>query len=183
MVVTRKTAEQWERAKRMAFWDQSNLVYAKWHSSFTSEKPSVVRQSVNYMRSADLITLFGKQQFIKTWPKMRNLDGINPSKKSILDAAWGLYVAGDTSFPVVSAVTRFHPKKLDTLRILAKLTENTSIYQVAKMAGRDYRRVHDDVMEFVEAGIATIVTEKKNGRVTKVPRLYGVHLSSLQLQH
>lgn len=173
---TAKTPEQWERAKRMAFWDQSNLAYPKWHASFESEKPAVVRQSINYMRPADLIELIGKKQFINAWPTLRNLDRINANKKAILDAAWSLFVVGDVSFPVTAAVTRFHPKKMETLRTIAKLSENTSIYQIAKMVCRDYRRVHDDINAFVNAGIATLVSVERNGRIAKSPRLFGIHI-------
>lgn len=173
---TARAPEQWERAKRMAFWDQGNLAFPKWRNSFASEKPTVIRQSVNYMRSADLIELVGKKEFIKAWPKVRDLDGLNTSKKSILDAAWSLYVAGDVSFPVVAAATRFHPKKMETLRAIVMLNERASIYQVAKRVGRDYRRVHDDVMAFVKAGIATLILEERNGKIAKVPRLFGIHV-------
>jgi hypothetical protein len=173
---TAKTPEQWERAKRMAFWDQSNLAYPKWHTSFASEKPAVVRQSINYMRPADLIELIGRKQFMKAWPTLRDLDNINANKKAILDAAWSLYVVGNVSFPVTAAVTRFHPKKMETLRTIAKLRENTSIYQVAQMVHRDYRRVHDDIKAFVDAGIATLLSVERNGKIAKSPRLFGVHI-------
>lgn len=173
---TAKTPEPWERAKRMAFWDQSNLAYPKWRTAFASERPAVVKQSVNYMRAADLIELIGRKQFIKAWPKLRDLDSINANKKAILDAAWSLYVAGNVSFPVVAAAARFHPKKMETLRTLANLSENTSIYQIAKMVGRDYRRVHDDIKAFVEAGIITLVPEERNGKIAKTQRVFGIHI-------
>jgi hypothetical protein len=66
---------------------------------------------------------------------LRSADEINESKKAILDAAWGFYVAGDVSFPVSVAVTRLHPKKLGTSRVLAKSSDHESIYQIAKMTG------------------------------------------------
>ena len=168
--------EAWERAKRMAFWDQGKLDYAQWLPAFKSGNTNVMRQSINYMRAADLIALLGKRQFIKAWPLLRNADELNESKKVILDAAWGFYVAGDASFPVSASVTRFHPKKLGTLRVLVKSSGQDSIYQIAKMTGRNYRRVYDDVMDFVADGIAVIDTEIRNGRTSKVPRLHGLHI-------
>jgi hypothetical protein len=177
MKITDKQIEAWERAKRMAFWDQGKLDYAKWLPAFKSGNTNVMRQSINYMRAADLIDLVGKRQFIKAWPLLRNGDELNESKKAILDAAWGFYVAGDVSFPVSASVTRFHPKKLGTLRVLAKSSGHESIYQIAKMTGRDYRRVYDDIMDFVADGIAVIATEIRNGRTSKVPRLHGLHIA------
>jgi len=176
MKITESQIEVWERAKRMAFWDQGKLDYAKWLSAFKVGNTNLIQQSINYMRSADLIGLVGKRQFIKTWPLLRNADELNENKKAILDAAWGFYVAGDVSFPVTASVTRFHPKKLGTLRVLAKASGNDSIYQIAKMTGREYRRVYDDIMDFVADGIAVLATEIRNGRTSKVPRLHGLHL-------
>ncbi|MCX7192331.1 MAG: helix-turn-helix domain-containing protein [Proteobacteria bacterium] len=113
----------------------------------------------------------------RAWPLLRSADELNENKKAILDAAWGFYVAGDVSFPVSASVTRFHPKKLGTLRVLAKSSGHDSIYQIAKMTGRDYRRVYDDIMDFVADGIAIVATEIRNGRKSKVARLHGLHIA------
>jgi len=177
MKTTHNQIAAWERAKRMAFWDQGKLGYDHWLRAFKSGNANVIRQSIDYMRAADLIELIGKRQFIKAWPLLRCADELNENKKAILDAAWGWYVAGDVSFPVFAAVTRFHPKKLGTLRVLAKSSGHDSIYQIAKMTGRDYRRVYDDIMDFVADGIAIVTPEVKNGRPSKVPRLHGVHVA------
>ena len=177
MKTTRQQIETWERAKRMAFWDQGKMEFVLWLSAFKSGQVNVIRQSVNYMRAADLIALAGKRQFIKAWPLLRNEAELNENKKAILDAAWGLYVAGDATFPVSAAVTRFHPKKLGTLRVLAKTSGQDSIYQIAQKTGRNYRRVHDDIMGFVEDGLAIVDTEIRNGRISKVPRLQGGHIA------
>ncbi|MDP2804620.1 MAG: helix-turn-helix domain-containing protein [Gallionellaceae bacterium] len=177
MKITESQIEAWERAKRMAFWDQGKIDHTKWLSAFKAGNSNVIRQSINYMRAADLVDLICMRQFIKSWPLLRNTDGLNENKKAILDAAWGFYVAGDASFPVTASVTRFHPKKLGTLRVLAKASGNDSIYQIAKMTGRDYRRVYDDIMDFVADGIAVLATEIRNGRTAKVPRLHGLHVA------
>lgn len=177
MKITDTQIEAWERARRMAFWDQGKLDYAQWLPAFKSGNTNVLRQSINYMRAADLIALLGKRQFIKAWPLLRDAGELNENKKAILDAAWGFCVAGDVSFPVSVSATRFHPKKLGTLRVLAKSSGHESIYQIAKMTGRDYRRVYDDVMDFVADGMAVIATEIRNGRTSKVPRLHGLHIA------
>jgi len=177
MKITHSQIGTWERAKRMAFWDQGKLDYAKWFQAFKSGNANTIRQSINHMRAADLIDLVGKRQFIKAWPLLRVADELNENKKAILDAAWGFYVAGDVSFPVSASVTRFHPKKLGTLRVLAKSGGHDSIYQIAKMTGRDYRRVYDDIMDFVADGIAIVDIEIRNGRMSKVARLHGLHIA------
>lgn len=177
MKISDTQIEAWDRAKRMAFWDQGKLEYVQWLLAFKSGNTNVIRQSINYMRGADLVDLVGKRQFIKVWPLLRNAEGLNENKKAILDAAWGFYVAGDVSFPVSASVTRFHPKKLGTLRVLAKSSGHNSIYQIAKMTGRDYRRVYDDIMDFVADGIAIVAIEIRNGRKAKIARLHGLHIA------
>lgn len=44
--ITPSQTEAWERAKRMAFWDQDKLDYAKWLPAFKSGNTSVIRQSI-----------------------------------------------------------------------------------------------------------------------------------------
>ncbi len=177
MKITDAQINAWERAKRMAFWDQGKLDYTQWLFAFKSGNSNTLRQSINYMRAADLIHLIGKRSFIKAWPLLRNTDELNENKKAILDAAWGFYVAGDVSFPVSASATRFHPKKLETLRVLAKSSGHESIYQIAKTTGRNYRRVYDDIMDFVADGIAVITTEIRSGRISKIPQLHGLHIA------
>src|SRR3989338_6821552 len=147
MKTANNQAETWERAKNIAFWDQGKLSYAKWLSAFKSGNANVIRQSFNHIRASDLIALIGMRQFIKAWPLLRNTDEINENKKAILDAAWGFYTVGDVSFPVSPSVTRFHPKKLGTLSVLARSGGRDTIYQIAKKTGRDYRRVYHDIMD------------------------------------
>ncbi len=180
MKTTQHQIESWERAKRMAFWDQGRMEFAQWLIGFKSRKANVIRQSINYMRAVDLIRLLGKQHFIKMWPSLRMAPNLKTDKKAILDGVWGFYVVGDVSFPVSALVTRFHPKKLGTLRVLAKMNGQDSIYQIAKKTGRDYRRVHDDIMDFIEDGLAIVDTDIRNGRTVKVPRLHGVHSKGCQ---
>lgn len=151
------------------------MEFAQWLIAFNSRKTNVIRQSINYMKVVDLISLIGKRHFIKIWPSLRMEPDLKADKKAILDGVWGFYVVGDVSFPVSVSVTRFHPKKLETLRVLAKTNGQDSIYQIAKKTGRDYRRVHDDIMDFVEDGLAIVDTDIRNGRTLKVPRLHGVH--------
>lgn len=80
-------------------------------------------------------------------------------------------------FSVSAIVTYFHSKKLGTLRVLAKANGQGSIYRIAQKTGRDCRRVYNDIMDFVEDGLAIIATETRNGRISKVPRLHELHVA------
>lgn len=172
----KEVPESWERAKRMAFWDQGKFTYTQWISAIKKSDRSVIRQSVNYMRAADFIDLAGKKMFIKTWPTWRTLDSsLSLTKATILDAAWALFVVGDVSFPVDIRVTKFHSKKLSTLRTLIRSEGTASIYQLAKLVGRNYRRVHDDIKDFVEAGFVKVSEENRQGRVAMVAKVPGIH--------
>ena len=173
---TSNAPEAWERAKRMAYWDQGNITYSQWIASVRKNDQRVIQQGVNYMRAVDFINLVGRKIFVKHWPEWRKLQfSSNSSKVPILDAAWSLHVAGDVSFPVDARVTRFHPKKMSTLRALVCSDGMDSIYQIARKVGRDYRRVYDDIQDFAQAGLVNILEEKRAGRVAKVAKVPGLH--------
>lgn len=167
----------WNRAKRMAFWDQGKFTYAQWCAAVKKGDLAVIRQSVNYMRAADFMDLSGKKLFIKSWPTWRATGSslLSITKLHILDAAWGYMVAGDVSFPVDVRVTKFHPKKLSTLRALVRSEGTDSIYQLAKKTGRNYRRVHDDVRDFVKIGLVKLNEEIRSGRAASVAKVPGIH--------
>ena len=169
--------EAWNRAKRMAFWDQGKFTYAQWRAAVNKGDLAVIRQSVNYMRAADFIDLSGEESFIKSWPAWRAAGSslLSVTKVQILNAAWGYRVAGDVSFPVDVRVTRFHSKKRSTLRTLVRSDGTDSIYRLAKKTGRNYRRVYDDVQDFVKIGIVKLNEEIRSGRTVSVAKVPGVH--------
>lgn len=160
----------------MAFWDQGKFTYAQWRAAVKKNDRAVIQQSVNYMRAADFINLAGQQMFIKSWPAWRAMDvSLSSSKAPILDAAWSYFVAGDVSFPVDARLNRFHPKKLSTLRALIRSEGTDSIYQLAKRIGRNYRRVHDDIQDFADAGLVKIMEESRASRTAKIAKVPGIH--------
>lgn len=168
-------SDTWSHAKRMAFWDQGKFTFTQWRAAIKRNDVSVIRQSVNYMRAADFIGLAGEKLFIKSWPSWRAL-GISDIKLHILDAAWSRALVGDVSFPVDARVTRFHAKKLSTLRAIVRSDGTDSIYQLSKKVGRNYRRVHDDVIDFAEAGLVKLEKEIRRGRAASIAKVKGVHL-------
>lgn len=168
--------EAWERAKRMAYWDQGKITYPQWIASVKKDDQRAIQQGVSYMRAADFINLVGRKMFEKHWPEWRKLQpSSNSSKATILDAAWSLYVAGDVSFPVNAQVTKFHSKKIATLRAVICSDGTDSIYQIAKKLDRNYRRVYDDIQDFAQAGIVKILEERRAGRITKIAKVPGLH--------
>jgi hypothetical protein len=165
----------WARAKRMAFWDQGLLTHAQWSLRVKQLHRSTLVQSIDRMRACDFIALVSKPVFVRRWPQWRTLATYSANKRIILDAVWARDVMGDVSASVCEAALRFHPKRQATLRLLASRTDITSIYDLAKQAGRNYRRVHDDVMAYEAAGIVHLVSETRGGRTVKVPKVRGVH--------
>ena len=168
----------WEKAKRMAFWDQGKLTYRNWLKEFGLHKANVIAQSVNYMRANDLIALLGKKQFIKIWPTIRGSDRLSANKKAILDAVWSFYLVGDVSFPVNTFVTHFHPKKRETLKRLVASNGNEPIYTIAKSMGRNPRRIYDDVHDFSDKGLVVLESTQRGGRKVLIPKVKGRHVSA-----
>jgi hypothetical protein len=174
-------SNNWERAKRMAFWDQGKLTYKTWLKEFVQQKPNVLKQSVNFMKASDLIALVGEKQFIKSWPVISQGSGFNENKKKILDAIWSYQIVGDVSFPVHESVTRFHPKKLDTLKRLINSNGNESIYSIAKSLGRNPRRVYDDIHDFADKGLVILREGQSFGRRVLHVKVKGCHIGRTEL--
>ncbi|MDT8377160.1 MAG: hypothetical protein RQ867_10560 [Mariprofundaceae bacterium] len=60
-------------------------------------------------------------------------------------------------------MTKMTKKKRELLAEIES-SEAVSIYQLARRTGRNYRRVHDHVQEFIEAGLVQVRSEVCNGR-------------------
>ena len=169
--------QTWQRAKTMAFWDQGEYTHAAWRKEIRTAKPRALVQSVNYMRAADLIELMDRKVFIRTWPALREQAAFHKNKRVILDAAWAVYTVGAINIPVRECIIRFHPKKRSLLRVLAQSNGKQSIYALAKLAGRNPRRVYDDVHDFVAQGLAVFEQGISGGKKTLFPKLLGCHIA------
>lgn len=63
-------------------------------------------------------------------------------------------------FTSPEALRRFlTPKKLELIRLIRKRQPN-SINELAAVAGRDFKRVYEDVMSLTEAGLVDLAREK-----------------------
>jgi len=67
----------------------------------------------------------------------------------------------------MSYMTKLTKKKRELLKEIENF-EAVSIYQLAKRTGRNYRRVHDHVQEFAEAGLVQVRIEMCNGRRSSI---------------
>ena len=161
----------WPRAKKMAFWDQGHLEFKNWHADFKNKKSNVIEASVNFMRASDLIGLIGQKDFIETWPSISQHKQLNPIKRTILDAAWGVNTIGDPTVKIDLRLSRFHAKKCHTLKIIAESEGDESIYEIAKRMGRNYRRVFDDIKDFESKNLIRLIEKKRKGRRYLTARL------------
>ncbi len=59
-------------------------------------------------------------------------------------------------------------KRKAALLALIEQSEPLSIYQLARQAGRNYRRVHDHVHDFAESGLVQISRKIRNGRKVSI---------------
>lgn len=168
--------EIWARAKGMAFWDLGKLERDKWREMFDAGNVNIVCQSINFMRPVDLIRLLGVRDFLEKWIRLREMHALSHNKRVILDAGWSYVVVGDATFRVTPCVLRYPPKKLQTLRVLLRQLDRPTIYQLAKLLGRNYRRVYDDINDFANDGIVAMESEIRNGRVCKIPQVFGIHV-------
>jgi len=64
-------------------------------------------------------------------------------------------------------MTKMTKRKTELLAVIEEF-EPMSIYQLAGLTGRNYRRVHDHVQEFATAGLVKIRPEVRNGRQSSI---------------
>ncbi len=130
----------------------------------------------------------GDEKFITIWPEVRKgFDENRPFEAASLDAwdaIWGVIAAGDSQYPVSLEVARLPRMRREVLKTVIR-NPGISIYDLAKIIRRDYRRVLKDVRLLTEMGEIEIRLYPQSSR--KAKQLIPVHsintaLAGLTLQ-
>jgi hypothetical protein len=166
----------WDENRVRAFWDRPKLTFEKW--LYTMRTPSSPRHanmaalSFQYMKPRDLVELLGKDVFVRTWAEIR--DTQNFPRKVLLDYEWGNIMTGSGRFGFNANVIKLRKTHRDLLLCMVN-HEPMSIYQLAKMVGRDYRRVIDGVKKLVSLHVFSIIEMQVKGRKASVVSVVNVN--------
>jgi hypothetical protein len=175
---------------RSAFWS-GRLTYRKWRGIVRKgpeEHMRVFVQSFLHLPMEWLLNEVNSEKFISIWPEVRaGFDKNKPLEAASLDAwdaIWGVIAAGDSQYPVSAEVARFPRMRREVLKSIVR-NPGISIYDLAKMIGRDYSRVFKDVRLLTEMGEIEIRLDPQSSRKAKqlIPaRSINAALAGLTLQ-
>lgn len=156
----------WKKACRMAFWDQSHYEYGVWRQSILNGDRRTLTQSIQYMKPIDFISLVGTDYFISHWVKWRImcLDIKSKTNCIILDALWGDYVMNNALVTPSEKFFDLTKKQKETYNIVTQYAAPLSMYKLAKIAKRQYRRVIDDINTLVKMDLFNKKRTKRNNR-------------------
>lgn len=131
---------------KRAFWS-GDIDYPAWKrkisARYDSRHARLITTSLEKLPLRWVVSEIGQERFIKKWPEWRERLAVSVRREA-LDGIWALMATGNIQAPVSSEVSRMGRKKRETLK--AAYTESpSSIYQLAKIVGRDYAAVYRDV--------------------------------------
>lgn len=175
---------------RSAFWS-GRLTYRKWRGIVRKEPRGhrwIFVQSFLHLPMEWLLKEISNEKFISIWPEVRKgFDKNKPLEAASLDAwdaLWGVIAAGDSQYPVSAGVARIPKMRREVLKTVVR-NPGISIYDLAKMTGRDYSRVLKDVRLLAEMGEIEIRPDPRSSRKAKqlIPaRSINAALAGLTLQ-
>lgn len=148
---------------KMAFWDRT-LSPSKWLTAICGGDIEVCRNiivpSFKFLPLRWLVHQIGVDVFVKRWPVLRDAlndcnDPLLMQRRSAWDALWGLLSVGDSQHSVRMDIAVLGRKRRELLRIIVNHPA-VSTYDLAKITGRDYSRVHKDVRQLVATGLVSL---------------------------
>ena len=168
--------EVWEENRIRAFWDRPKLTFEKW--LFAMRTPSSPRHasmaalSFQYMKPSDLVAMLGEDVFVSTWAEIRDTQDF--PRKVLLDYEWGSIVTGSGRFGFNANVLKLRKTHRELLLSMVN-HEPMSIYQLAKVVGRDYRRVIDGVKKLVSLHVLALNETQIDGRKASLVSVVNVN--------
>jgi len=173
----------WQKNRTRAFWDRPNLSYDKWlHVMRTHSSPrhkNMATLSFRHMNPRDLTVLLGEPAFVRVWAEIHDLEPF--PRQVLLDHEWGRIVTGTDRFgfnPHVLKLRKSHKALFD----LVLCHEPMSIYRLASLLQRDYRRVFDGVKKLASLGLFSLVETQVNRRKTNLVSVTNVNDLDAMLQ-
>lgn len=170
----------WTKIRNHAFWDQGLLTFEQWHERVMNGNSVILCRTVERMLPGVFIGLVGDDVFVRKWLEWRTIvrpvfekdefSQIGKRASDFLDALWGFRVMGDLQFVPRADVLDLTKKQKDLLKSVMDAMIPISIYDLAKKANRNYRRVHEQVRLLESKGLTVSEMIRKNGRMTCMVR-------------
>jgi len=156
----------WKKDSRMAFWDQPHYEYGAWRHAILNGDRRTINHSIKYMKPIDFINLVNIDYFIEHWVEWRHFCHDNKIKINtiILDALWGDYVMSNPLVVPKDIFLTLTNKQKETYNIVTQYPDPLSMYELAKIAKRHYRRIYDDINILASNNLFSKKRTKRNNR-------------------
>jgi len=150
----------------MAFWDQPNYSYSAWRQDIGDDNLRILTRSIQYMKPIDFIRLVDIDYFVVQWIQWRGNCRTDKLKTNciLLDGLWSDYVMDNALVIPNDELLSLTKKQKETYNIVTQYPYPLSMYELAKIAQRQYRRVFDDINVLVQKKLFRKIRTKRNNR-------------------
>jgi hypothetical protein len=108
---------------------------------------------VQRMRVREFVYFYGKAAFVRDWPRLKAALPEDMARSSgMYDMAWSQLAGGSFNLRPVPQFDELASKQREFL-VEAMRAPGSSIYQIAKRLGMQYRRAHDHAQALIAQGI------------------------------
>lgn len=145
-------AQAWEAISKKIYWDR-DVPLALWRERVSEAHRSYLPEAVRRMHAREFIYFYGKDAFALDWPRLKAaLPKDILSGSGMYDLAWSQLAGGSFNLRPVPQFYILAVRQREFL-IEAMRVPGSSIYQIAKRLGMQYRRAHDHAQALVVQGI------------------------------
>lgn len=155
---SRAWAQAWERISKRVYWDRE-VPLDLWREQASLAHRSYLPDAVRRMPVREFISFYGKDAFIRDWPRLKAAlptaaAGVGGAAIStgMYDMAWSQLVGQSFNLRPVPQFYDLAQKQRDFF-IEAMRMPGSSIYQIAKRLGMQYRRAHDHAQALISQGL------------------------------
>lgn len=145
-------AQAWEKISKRVYWDR-DVPLALWRERVGQAHRSYLPEAVKRMHVREFIYFYGKDAFVLDWPRLKAALPLDiASSSGMYDIFWSQLAGGSFNLRPVPQFYDLAAKQREFL-IEAMRMPGSSIYQIAKRLGMQYRRAHDHAQALIAQGI------------------------------
>ena len=145
-------AQAWESISKKVYWDRA-VSLDVWREQMPQAHRSYLPQAVQRMRVREFIYFYGKEAFVRDWPRLKAALPEEVARGSgMYDITWSQLAGGSFNLRPVPQFYELASRQREFL-VEAMRAPGSSIYQIAKRLSMQYRRAHDHAQALIALGI------------------------------
>ncbi len=156
-------AQAWEKISKKTYWDR-DVPLDVWRERTRQAHRSYLPEAVRRMQVREFAYFYGKDAFVADWPRLKAaLPRDVAASAGMYDIAWSQLAGGSFNLRPVPQFYDMASKQREFF-VEAMRTPGSSIYQIAKRLGMQYRRAHDHAQALIAQGIVRDKPVDSGGR-------------------